>query len=148
MRALELVYSVNGGPGEDVVLHRGRGRKSVSAGHTFFLEELTLEPGDFISYFARAADESAAPPGRSTTRHLLHGGPAVLEGVQAGGGARGEGRGAGGGDGGASPTSSARSSPPPSRSCATASGAEAKQIGRGLATLALMQGRLQDQVSP
>ena len=60
---------MNGGPEKSVVLHQGRGRKSVSAGHTFFLEELSLEPGDFISYFGRAGDESAAtrpPPPTST----------------------------------------------------------------------------------
>jgi uncharacterized protein DUF4175 len=53
----ELVYSVNGAPEKTVVLHAGRARKSLAAGHTFFLEELGLEPGDFISYYARAADQ-------------------------------------------------------------------------------------------
>jgi hypothetical protein len=31
----------------------------VTAGHTFFLEELSLKPGDVIAYFARATDNGA-----------------------------------------------------------------------------------------
>ena len=31
-------------------------RAEVSAGHTFFLEELGLQPGDVVSYYARATD--------------------------------------------------------------------------------------------
>ncbi len=60
VRSLELVYSVNGGEEEvlsllddpDSALH------NVAAGHTFFLEEFELEPGDFISYYARANDST------------------------------------------------------------------------------------------
>jgi hypothetical protein len=63
---LELVYSVNGGPEKAVVLHRGRPRGYVSAGHTFFLEELELKPGDFVSYYARATD-AATPRGTAAT---------------------------------------------------------------------------------
>ena len=62
---------MNGGPEKTVVLHQGRGRKSVSAGHTFFLEELSLEPGDFISYFGRAADESAAHQTTTTDIYFM-----------------------------------------------------------------------------
>jgi hypothetical protein len=54
---LELVYTINGARDETVVLHQGgRAAGRVSAGHTFFLEEYQLEPGDFISYYARARD--------------------------------------------------------------------------------------------
>ena len=62
LRSLELVYSINGGPEETVRLFSGRDRtmKEVSAGHTFFLEELELEPGDFVSYYARATDRNLA----------------------------------------------------------------------------------------
>ena len=60
--SLQLVYSVNGGPEETVGLFNGRDStlKEVSAGHTFFLEELELEPGDFVSYYARATDRNLA----------------------------------------------------------------------------------------
>lgn len=53
---LELVYSVNGGPEQTVPLYQGGGLTEVSAGHTVYLEELDLEVGDFISYFARVSD--------------------------------------------------------------------------------------------
>ena len=62
----ELVYSVNGAPNQTVNLHQGRAKKALTAGHTFFLEELGLEPGDFISYFARATDQGA-PAQTATT---------------------------------------------------------------------------------
>ena len=55
---VELLYSVNGGEEASRVLHgttRG-GTTQVSGGHTFFLEELDLEPGDVLSYYARATD--------------------------------------------------------------------------------------------
>lgn len=54
---LELVYSVNGGPEQTVRLYQGgSARREVTAGHTFFLEEEQLAPGDFISYYARAVE--------------------------------------------------------------------------------------------
>jgi molybdenum-dependent DNA-binding transcriptional regulator ModE len=56
---LVLVYSVNGGPEDTVGLYQGRGRKRLSAGHTFYLEEIELTPGDFLSYYARAEDRNA-----------------------------------------------------------------------------------------
>ena len=62
LHSLDLVYSVNGGPEESVSLFGGGGGaaalKEVSAGHTFFFEELDLEPGDFLSYYARATDRN------------------------------------------------------------------------------------------
>ena len=62
LRALDLVYSLNGGPEETIALYDGSDTalKEVSAGHTFFLEELELEPGDFLSYYARATDRNLA----------------------------------------------------------------------------------------
>ena len=56
VQRLDLVYSVNGGEQKTVSLHRGKGLKEILAGHTIYLEEMTLEPGDVISYFARATD--------------------------------------------------------------------------------------------
>ena len=65
--ALDLVYQVNGGPEQTVSLYRqARGpRREVAAGHTLFLEELALRPGDVIAYYARAtdADGGGAPRG-------------------------------------------------------------------------------------
>jgi hypothetical protein len=54
---LQLIYSVNGEPEDTLQLvGGGRTRKQVTASHTFFLEELGLEPGDFISYYARGVE--------------------------------------------------------------------------------------------
>ncbi len=65
VRSLELVYRVNGGEETVVPLHRG-GRRLVEAsgGHTLFLEEMGLVPGDVIAYYARATDNA---PGAGTT---------------------------------------------------------------------------------
>jgi len=58
--SLELVYAVKG-RGEKVVPFR-RGTKlpstSVNGTHTLFIEELDVEPGDFVTYYARARDIS------------------------------------------------------------------------------------------
>ena len=62
LRQLDLVYSVNGGAEESVRLYDGASGDpvtDVSAGHTFYLEELGLTPGDFVSYFARVADNDS-----------------------------------------------------------------------------------------
>jgi hypothetical protein len=57
VRDLELVYSVNGSAEKSIRLFDGKSRLSeVTAGHTFYLEELDVKPGDFVSYYARAAD--------------------------------------------------------------------------------------------
>jgi hypothetical protein len=57
---LELVYSVNGAPEKTMPLHDGtRAIHEISAGYTFMLEGLSLEPGDVVSYYARATDNNA-----------------------------------------------------------------------------------------
>ena len=63
---VDLFYSVNGGAETEVPLHRAPALKELIAGHTFFLEEMSLKPGDFISYYARAQD-LGAPPRQATT---------------------------------------------------------------------------------
>ena len=61
VQTLELIYSVNGGPEQTVNLYGGGSTlKEVSAGYTFFLEELELVPGDFVSYYAQVADNNQA----------------------------------------------------------------------------------------
>ena len=71
VRNLELVYSVNGGPEKVVKLFNGDRRlPEVSAGHTFYLEELGVQPGDSVSYFARATDNDAVGGGKQTTSDL------------------------------------------------------------------------------
>ncbi|MFL5582406.1 MAG: DUF4175 family protein [Gemmatimonadaceae bacterium] len=55
---MELAYSVNGGAEQRVRLHDGgAGRREVSGSHTVYLEELNVQPGDVISYYATATDQ-------------------------------------------------------------------------------------------
>lgn len=57
LAAVDLVIAVNGGPDTAISLYGGRGRlREVGAGHTLYLEELGLEPGDVIAYYGRARD--------------------------------------------------------------------------------------------
>ena len=56
IRSLELRYSVNGAPEQTIPLYEGGRLAEVTAGHTVFLEEMDLEPGDFISYYAQTTD--------------------------------------------------------------------------------------------
>ncbi len=61
VRNLQLVYSVNGGPEKSVRLFGGsKPMAEVTAGHTFYLEELGVEPGDAVSYYAKATDNDTA----------------------------------------------------------------------------------------
>ena len=72
IRKLELVYSVNGGEEQSVWLRRESSppKKKVSAGHTFFMEDLELEPGDFVSYFARATDGNGVGGAQTATTDI------------------------------------------------------------------------------
>jgi hypothetical protein len=69
---LELIYAVNGGVEKSVRLAAGAGRpaKAMAAGHTFFLEELGLQPGDVVSYFARATDNDAVKGAKTATSDI------------------------------------------------------------------------------
>ena len=65
---LELHFTVNGGPDQkvDIFNSKGESPKEISGGHTFFLEEYDLEPGDFITYYGKAVD-SRRPSNTVTT---------------------------------------------------------------------------------
>jgi hypothetical protein len=62
VRSLDLVYSVNGGEEKTVSLYDGGRMPEVTAGHTIYLEEFGLQPGDFVSYYARATDVGPGDP--------------------------------------------------------------------------------------
>ncbi len=64
---VQLRFSINGGEEQSIALHESGegGTKDLSRGHTFFLEEFPLEPGDFVSYYATATD-LASPGVRQT----------------------------------------------------------------------------------
>ena len=99
IRNLELVYSVNGGPEKVVKLFSGTSRlPEVAAGHTFYLEELGVETGDSVSYYARATDnDSTGAKSASSNLYFLRIRPFKKDFKQA----QSQGGGGGGGGGGA-----------------------------------------------
>jgi len=72
VRQLDLVYAVNGGQERTARLvgPGARPLREVTAGHTFFLEELGLAPGDVISYFARATDNDEVSGAKRSTSDI------------------------------------------------------------------------------
>jgi hypothetical protein len=69
---VRLVYSVNGGPEDTVTVFQASGSPlaEVSAGHTLFLEEWELEPGDLVSYYAMARDNRSVGTSRTVTSDM------------------------------------------------------------------------------
>lgn len=55
---LELVVSVRGGPEEVVRLADAGQARTLTGGHVLYAEDLGLQPGDFVTYYARAQDVS------------------------------------------------------------------------------------------
>ena len=49
----------------------GTAHPEASAGHTFFLEELGLQPGDAVSYYARATDNDEVSGAKSVTSDIF-----------------------------------------------------------------------------
>ncbi|OLD27850.1 MAG: hypothetical protein AUJ04_02965 [Acidobacteria bacterium 13_1_40CM_3_55_6] len=58
---MDLYFSVNGGDEKKVNLQEltRESARTLTATHTFFLEEFNLKPGDFISYYAKARDANS-----------------------------------------------------------------------------------------
>jgi hypothetical protein len=68
----ELVYQVNGGSEQVVALRApGRAVRDLVGSHTFALEEQGLKPGDVVSYYARAA-EAPHPGGAQEARSDIY----------------------------------------------------------------------------
>jgi hypothetical protein len=71
VKNLQLVYSINGGAEKTIALFNGsKPAPEVTAGHTFYLEELGVQPGDALSYYARAADNDAAAGPKTATSDI------------------------------------------------------------------------------
>jgi biotin carboxyl carrier protein len=85
IRSLQLSYSVNGGAPKTIglfgALRQAQGGVSssspggkplteVTAGHTIYLEELGLKPGDFVSYYAKATDNDVVQGPKTTTSDI------------------------------------------------------------------------------
>ncbi len=56
LKSVTLNFSVNGGEDQSIEVGSPRGSKEFTGSHTFYLEEFELQPGDFVSYYARATD--------------------------------------------------------------------------------------------
>ena len=68
VKQLQMFYSVNGGAEKTVNLFGGaKALPEVTASHTIYLEELGLKPGDFVSYYAKAAGQRRRRTARKTT---------------------------------------------------------------------------------
>jgi hypothetical protein len=62
---------VNGSTPKTIGLFGGsKPLTEVSAGHTIYLEELDLKPGDFVSYYAKASDIDAVQGSKTTTSDI------------------------------------------------------------------------------
>src|SRR5437899_2731690 len=71
VRQLQLAYSVNGTAEKTVRLFDStKPLQEVSAGHTVYLEELGLKPGDVVSYYARATDNDSVQGSKTATSDI------------------------------------------------------------------------------
>ena len=67
-----LAYSVNGAIEKTIDLKTdGQGRTVWKGSHTIYLEELSVKPGDFISYYASVADQRGTTSKVSTDLYFL-----------------------------------------------------------------------------
>jgi hypothetical protein len=145
---LDLVYSVNGGDERTVPLHRARRIiKDVAAGHTFMLEEYALQPGDVVSYYARAADNNTIAGAQTATSdiYFLQIRPYAQEYRQAQ-----EGGGGGGGGGGDQPGQLSQRQREiiagTFNAMRDSANKPAKELEEDMATLRLAQQRLREDV--
>ena len=67
---LALVYSVNGEAEDTISLYSSAPAPEVTAGHTLYLEEFALEPGDVISYYAQTRDNNRPTRARTVTSDI------------------------------------------------------------------------------
>lgn len=147
---VELLYSVNGGEESSRVLHgtTGGGTTQLSGGHTFFLEEFGLEPGDVLSYYARATDLRSGGPGggiESSDIYFVEIRPFdrnFRQAEQGGGG----GGGGGAGMGGELSEQQRQIVAATFRLDRDSNEFEEEEMSENLATLTLLQGRLRQQV--
>ncbi|MSO82209.1 MAG: hypothetical protein EXQ53_02780, partial [Acidobacteria bacterium] len=72
VKNLQLVYSVNGGPEKTIPLFAGsKPVAEVTAGHTFYMEELGVKAGDSLSYYAKATDNDAVAGAKQATSDIF-----------------------------------------------------------------------------
>jgi len=72
VKNLQLVYSVSGGPEKTIRLFDGvKPVAEVTAGHTFYMEELGVKAGDSVSYYAKATDNDAVAGAKQATSDIF-----------------------------------------------------------------------------
>jgi hypothetical protein len=144
---VDLHFSVNGEEEQKLRLLGGRAQtREAQLGHTFFLEELELQDGDFISYYASARDRGVGNGSRPVTTdiYFLEINPFTKNYRQAQQGA--------GGMGGGGQMDNALSKRQREIIAATfklvrdEDEYSRKDFDENLTTVALMQGRLREQV--
>ncbi len=64
--SMDLVYAVRGGSETVVPLSTKPRATSVTGRHTLYLEDLHVQPGDFVSYYVRASDITHGTRSRET----------------------------------------------------------------------------------
>ncbi len=68
---LELMYQVNGGAEQAIALKpSGGASREVVGSHTFFLEDQGLKPGDLVAYYARAVETEHAGGAQQATTDI------------------------------------------------------------------------------
>ena len=67
---LLLIYSANGEAEDTIALYDSRPAPEVTVGHTMYLEELELESGDLVSYYAQAKDNNRETGTRTVTSDI------------------------------------------------------------------------------
>ena len=60
LERFELVYAVRGGEEQAVLLLGSVGATTRAGIHVLYIEDLDVEPGDFLTYYARALDQNRA----------------------------------------------------------------------------------------
>ena len=60
LERFELVYAVRGGEEQAVLLPGSAGATTRAGIHVLYIEDLDVEPGDFLTYYARALDQNRA----------------------------------------------------------------------------------------
>ena len=71
LERFELVYSVIGREAQAVDFHKGVRAPVITGSHTIYAEDLTVQPGDFISYYARARDTNTGPQAAETRSDIF-----------------------------------------------------------------------------
>jgi len=69
--SLDFVYAVRGGAEKAVPMAAPRREPTVTGTHTLYLEDLSIAPGDFVSYYVRARDVARGRRSREARSDLF-----------------------------------------------------------------------------